>query len=265
MKKEFIEFKNEILRRFAPKAIQIPITKFIGKRCKIGVISDTHLGSLHENIGLLLTAYSIFEREKVQAIYHAGDLCEGERMFRGQEYEIYAHGADAQVKNCVDKYPVSKIPTYFILGSHDLSFFKTSGIDIGTQIADKRPELHYCGREVADIRVKLNGHTIKIRLVHPGKGSAYAVSYYLQKHIEALTGGEKPNILIQGHTHKSIFIFYRNIFALQAGTCQHQTPFMQRQGLAAHQGFWIIEFAVNNEGSVCSFRCEFFPHYEEEK
>jgi len=97
---------------------KIPLHKFKGEWIRFGVVSDTHLGSLYDNLELLDTAYSIFAKEGVKGVYHVGDLLDGEKMYRGHEYEIRHHGRDAQVDFCIRNYPHRKeITTYFITGN----------------------------------------------------------------------------------------------------------------------------------------------------
>lgn len=187
-------------------------------------------------------------------------------MFRGQEYEIYAHGADAQVAEVIKKYPVCLgMKTYFISGSHDLSFFKSAGTDIGDRISAIRSDLVYLGREEADILIG-GKNLARLRLFHPGGGTAYAISYHSQKYIESLSGGQKPNIVCIGHYHKSEMMpCYRNVFSVQTGCIQSQTPYMRRKKLAAHMGFWILEFTISKPQFVSRFKAEFFAVYEEKK
>jgi len=242
----------------------IPVHQYHGDIVRFGIVSDTHIGSLYEHSDVLRLAYKIFREEGITSVYHPGDICEGEKMHPGQEYEIYAHGADNQVDACCERYPEFKdITTYFIEGSHDLSFYKHSGTDIGPKISVKRPDLVCLGREEVDTIIKTKHGEIVLRLVHPGKGTAYALSYHPQKYIESLSGGQKPNILLMGHYHKAEYLpCYRNIFTLQCGTIQAQTPFMKRLNLAAHVGFWIVEFRVDKDNSIMRFKPEFFAHYE---
>ena len=56
---------------------------------------------------------------------------------------------------------------------------------------------------------------------------AYALSYKIQKMVEAMSGGEKPNILAVGHYHKLEMFPYRNVQCFQTGTFQAQTPWMR--------------------------------------
>jgi hypothetical protein len=46
---------------------------------------------------------------------------------------------------------------------------------------------------------------------------------------------------------------------LQSGTFQKQTPFMARQGLAAHVGGWIVEVSVAE--NIKTYKAEFIAFY----
>jgi predicted phosphodiesterase len=223
------------------------------------------MGSLYEHQDVLNLAYKVFHKEGIDTVYHTGDMCDGEKMRRGHEYDIYVHGADAQVKNCVEKYPRFKgIRTFFILGGHDISFWVHSGVDIGEKIAEKRKDLICLGRDEQDVALSWRGRQARVRLLHPWWGSAYALSYQIQKYIDSLSGGQKPNIVLCGHTHKAEYLpCYRNVFTLQTGCIQGQTPFMRGKNLASHVGFWIVEFRIDPEGGVSRLKAEFFPVYEE--
>jgi hypothetical protein len=61
--------------------------------------------------------------------------------------------------------------------------------------------------------------------------------------------------------HKAEYLpCLRNVLAIQAGTLCGQTPFMRRKSIAAHIGFWIVEFGLGKE--INRFKCEFFAQYE---
>jgi len=240
---------------------------FVGNHIKIGALGDTGMGSLYENRMLLRAAYKAFKREGVEVVYHTGDLMEGEGVYRGQRYEIYVHGADNQVQHVIDKYPQEKgIITFFIFGGHDLSFKTRSGAckTLVATIETSRPDMKFLGSEQA--LVKLGGkYKIDLMLMHPGKGTAYALSYKLQKIIEAFSGGEKPDILGVGHFHKTEWIpGYRNVQGFQTGCIQHQTPYMKRNSIPAMQGFWIWDMTAGPKG-ISKIKAEFFPYYETKK
>jgi predicted phosphodiesterase len=226
---------------------------------RFGVVADTHLGSKWQQLTHLNTLYDIFEREGIETVYHAGDITEGVDMRKGHEFEVFAHGADAQVEYVTEKYPKrGGIVTKFITGNHDHSAIKHSGHDIGVAMANKRPDLVYLGRSQA--KVYLTPNCI-LEINHPLDGAAYALSYALQKMIDAMSGGEKPNIYLGGHHHKTMYLFYRNIHAFECGTTQAQTPWMRGKRLPAHVGGWIIEVHVDAEGTITRCIGEFIPFY----
>jgi DNA polymerase II small subunit/DNA polymerase delta subunit B len=82
------------------------------------------------------------------------------------------------------------------------------------------------------------------------------------KMIEAMQGGDKPNILAVGHYHKIEYISYRNVHAFQTGTFQAQTPWMRGKGIAAMMGGWIVEVDVDGDGSIRSIKQELIPYYK---
>ena len=250
------------LAKITPQAEPQEIdVKWKGNRqIRFGVVSDNHINSKYTQITLLHEAYDRFQREGVKHVYNAGDLDEGEQMRKGHQYECYHQGADDHVDEIVRVYPVrEKITTHFITGNHDASFIKLSGIDIGKQIANQRPDMNYLGQD--DVIVNLTPHC-RLEVMHPGGGSAYAWSYRPQKIVESLEGGTKPNVLLIGHYHKAEYLFYRNVHILQAGTTQAQTPWMRSKALHASMGCWIVELDVTDEGQVDACRSTFFPCYQ---
>lgn len=92
--------------------------------------------------------------------------------------------------------------------------------------------------------------------------TAYAISYKMQKYINALSGGQKPNLLFQGHYHKAMQMFYRNVHAFDAGCLQSQTIFMKKKQTPAMTGYWMIDVATDKKGSVSRLKSEFIPFYD---
>lgn len=240
--------------------IQTPNLHLDGVVQFFGIVSDTHLGSIYADLALLDFAYDVFESAGVKTVFHAGDLLDGEKMYRGHEYEVAAFGADAQVNLCVERYPQRDgITTYFIDGNHDRSFWKRAGINTGEKIAQKRDDMVYLGYMESDIIVGEGSCKATIRLFHGEDGSgSYAISYRPQRYISELPSGTKPDILIMGHYHKAEQLFYRGVTTFQAGTTQKQTPFMRGRRLAAAIGFWLIKVTVG-PNRIVKVRSEFYP------
>ena len=226
---------------------------------KFGLCGDKQFNSKYTQITHMNTLYDFYEKEGVKNVYDLGDIDEGEKLRQGHQYECYNQGADDHVAEIVKNHPYRKgIKTYFITGNHDHSLIKLAGYDIGTAIANKRDDLVYLGQSCATINLTPN---CVLELRHPLDGTAYAISYKIQKMVEAISGGEKPNILAVGHYHKAEYIFYRNIHCFQTGCLQAQTPWMRGKSIAAMLGGWIIEVEVAKDGTVVRIKNEFIPFY----
>lgn len=227
---------------------------------RFGVVSDTHLCSKWQQLTFLNRLYDLFGREGISKVYHAGDITEGFKMRQGHEHEIFKFGADDQAQYVIDNYPYRPdITTEFITGNHDASHIKNGGIDIGRIIARERQDMIYLGQSNA--KINLTPKCV-LEINHPLDGASYAISYSLQKLIDSMSGGDKPNILINGHHHKAMYIYYRNIHAFEAGAIQAQTPWMHGKRLAAYIGGWIIEAHIDKDGTVTRCKGEFIPLYK---
>ena len=226
---------------------------------KFAIMGDTQLGSKYAQITYLHSFYDLCEREGIKDVYHTGDLTEGLKMRVGHEYELYTVSADDMRDHVIKHYPMRPgITTHFITGNHDASIYKQVGYDIGAAIAHARPDMNYLGRDCAIINITPNC-TLELR--HPWDGTAYALSYKIQKMIEAMESDSKPNILAVGHYHKAEYLFYRNVHALQTGCFQSQTPFTRGKGISVHLGGWIVTVRVDKEGTIQGFAPEFVPYY----
>lgn len=226
---------------------------------KFAIMGDTQLGSKYAQISHLNAFYDLCKREGIKTVYHTGDITDGLKMRPGHEYELYNVSADEMRDGVVKLYPKRDgITTYFITGNHDASLYKHVGYDIGRAIAEKRDDLVYLGRDCAVVNLTPNC-TLELR--HPWDGTAYAISYKIQKMIESMESDSKPNILAVGHYHKAEYIFYRNVHALQTGCFQAQTPFTRGKGISVHLGGWIITIHVNDDGTIERFGSEFIPFY----
>lgn len=226
---------------------------------RFGVIGDTQIGSKYTQLTYLHQFYDICEKEGITNVYHTGDVTDGLKMRPGHEYELYEISADEMREDVVKNYPKRDgITTHFITGNHDASIYKHVGYDIGQAIANLRPDMKYLGRDCAVINLTPKC-TLELR--HPWDGTAYALSYKMQKMIEAMESDSKPNILAVGHYHKAEYIFYRNVHALQTGCFQGQTPFTRGKGISVHMGGWIVSIRVDKDGYIQGFAPEYIPFY----
>jgi biotin operon repressor len=229
------------------------------KIIRFGLCGDNQINSKYTQLTYANELYDIYQAEGIETVYHTGDIDEGEQMRPGHQYECYNQGADDHVKEIVKNYPRrAGVKTYFITGNHDHSLIKRAGYDIGKPIADQRDDMVYLGQSWAAVNLTPN---CILELRHPGDGTAYALSYKMQKMVDAMSGGEKPNILAVGHYHKVEYLFYRNIHIYQTGCLQAQTPWMRGRQIAAMLGGWIVEVHVDEEGTITRVKHEFIPFY----
>jgi DNA polymerase II small subunit/DNA polymerase delta subunit B len=239
---------------------QLDIDPFQGDRYRIGVVADTQLGSRYQQLTHLHSFYKHCQEENVNIVLHGGDLSDGQKMYKGHEYELFLHGADAQLDYCVNRYPeYDGIQTVFICGNHDESHYKIAQFDIGLHISRQRKDMIYKGFHGAYFEIA--GITNLIYLHHASGGVAYARSYKTQKLIEQLSPDKKPFILLDGHFHVCNHLpMYRNVHAWQLPCFQSQTPYLVAKGLYPEIMGLIIEFTVvdGKPGKYVVEECPFY-------
>ena len=244
--------------RLIPGTGKVPIVSFEGRRVRFGAMTDLHIGHKRSSRQRIEQAFDEFKREGVEFVVIAGDITEGMSHRPGHIYELDHIGYDAQKTEAIDifaQYP--EVPIYAIDGNHDRWYLKSNGALIVKDIADSIDNFQFLGHDEGDI--SLNGK-VTIKLWHGEDGNSYALSYRLQKIIESLSGGEKPNILIAGHVHKYVNIFERNVWAVSAGCIQAQTSWMRGKRLAAHPGFCVADVWITKNG-VSKFTHTWYPFY----
>lgn len=234
---------------------------FSNEVVKFGYFSDPHIGNKCFDWRLWEKMCAFFKREKIKMVYSPGDLVDGMSGRPGHIYELEAIGFQAQVKLAAKAISMIPAEVYSILGNHDLFFKDKSGVDasVGDALQDKCKNFHCLGDWEADV---VMSRGVVMKLFHANDGSAYALSYKIQKLIESLEGGKKPALICSGHYHKQIQVFLRNVWGFECGTICGQTQWMRGKKIAAHKGFGIIEFWVKPSGGIERLRHEFFPHYD---
>lgn len=203
------------------------------------VVSDTHLGSRHQQLTYLHDFYGYAKDRGASFVLHSGDLVDGPtQMHLDIIYEQFVHGYDAQVDYAQSAYPDVGLTTYAIMGNHDQSFLKNAGGNPVAELARRRPDIVHVG----DLGAMVEVEGMTAYLWHPPGGNAYARSYKLQKFIEQYERGSKPNFVFAGHFHTSGHLpNYQNVSAFNVPCFQAQTPFIRRLGLNPDVGGVVIE------------------------
>jgi predicted phosphodiesterase len=219
-----------------------------GHVVKFGAISCTHLGSRNQQLTFLESFYDRMVDEGISTVLHSGDVSDGDgRVYRGHEFDLFAHGFDRQADYVIEKYPRREgVKTYAISGNHDWSFYQRGGSDILLKVAGKRSDFEYLGPMAAQIT--LGG--VKVQLTHGTGGGAYARSYKQQKRIEQFAPEQKPEVYLLGHYHSwSHLPMYRNVVGWQMGCFQSQTEFLKRLGLYPELGGLILTIYCGTDGA----------------
>lgn len=228
---------------------------------RFGFVTDNHLCSKYAREDVLNDLYDLFEKEGVKRVYNAGNWIDGESHFN--KFDLMIHGMTPQVRYFCERYPQRDgITTYYVAGDdHEGWYAQRHGIDIGRytqQVAQDeygRKDLRYLGYMEAfiELRRAKSDAVSRMLVMHPGGGSAYATSYAPQKIVESFEGGEKPAVLLLGHYHKLEAHNDRNVWVVQGGTTEDQTPFMRKKKLQAHVGGVLVEMRQDERGSIVEF------------
>lgn len=151
---------------------------------KIAFISDTHLGSVNEDLYAINKAYEIIDKNKIKKVFHLGDLTDGTASYSTEKLKII--GAIEQADYFASVYPhIPGIVTFCISGNHDNSHIFEEGIDVVKYIAGKRKDI----LPFTNDKFQIVTEDTHILLKH------YFVS-------EELNNMPKIDIAIQGHYHK---------------------------------------------------------------
>jgi len=245
-----LEEENELLKRtlrhpnpdkYTGLKIDFPDT-----HVKFLAFGDAHMGHKCYRTDIMDKMAKDAKRQHCEFAVNCGDTIEGMSGRDGHIYELTHIGATEQMDYFAEQFSKIKLPVYSIEAqdSHGGWFHSkgNAGLDIGKELEKRCENYKFLGYDEQDLVLE-NG--LKIRLRHPGGASAYALSYKMQRYVESISGGQKPEMLFQGHFHKVEYNFYRNIHCYDVGTLANQTPYMLKIGTAAHLGYWIVDVKLN--------------------
>ena len=243
--------------RITPGYIKVPVVDFTGERVRFAHITDTHMGSIYFKEEYFDKALDECRKEGVEFICHSGDVTDGMKMGRMRQlFELTHVGYKAQKNYAIEQLKKWEKPWYLVSGNHD-EWYLDMGAAIVEDIAQAVPNATYIGENEGDI--SLAGGAV-VKLWHGADGSSYATSYRIQKIVEAFTGGEKPNVLLAGHVHKTGYFFERHIHCISGGAICTQSRWMRSKRMANHTGFWIIDAWIGKK-SINKLTTTWYPFY----
>jgi hypothetical protein len=247
-------------QKYSTKKIDFP-----DRHIKFAVFADAHMGHSCYRPDILKKMIKDGKKQSVEFYLNVGDTIEGMSGREGHIYELDYIGASQQLDFFAREFSQFDRRVYSIEAqdSHG-GWFRSKGnmgLNIGEELERRAKHYEFLGYDEQNIELD-NGCKIKLR--HPGGGTAYAISYKMQKYIESMSGGKKPHLLFDGHFHKAIYMFYRNVHGFESGTLQEQSPFMKKINTPAHLGYWIIDVNMHRQKrkGVERIKSEFVPFYE---
>jgi predicted phosphodiesterase len=244
--------------RLTPGLPRVPVVDFSGDEFTFAAITDLHMGSVYYVEEWLSRALEECAKRSVQRIEVAGDVTEGMSSRDGHVYELTHIGYERQRDYAVDQLAQWDGPIDLIDGNHDRWFGKVGDIGacIVKDIAERLPNATYLGPDEGNVSV--GGAVVK--LWHGEDSSSYAVSYRVQKLVEAFAPGEKPAVLLCGHTHKQGYFCPRAVHALSCGALSRQSRWMRSKRMECHSGFWIVRMGIRG-GCVSWLEPRWYPFY----
>jgi hypothetical protein len=240
-------------------------------RYRFGWLSDNHLGSKYARLDVLQDIYRRFAERDLDRIFNAGNWIDGEARFN--KFDLLVHGLDAQLAYMANEYPVAPngLTTYAVAGDdHEGWYGQREGVDIG-RYAER--SMREAGRTdwvnlgfmeaFVPLQHAQTGKTSQLHVVHPGGGSAYATSYTVQKLVESFSGGSKPAVMLAGHYHKLEVLNVRNVWTIQTGCTQDQTPFARKKRLHFALGGGVCELEQDPEtGAIIGCTVEMWQYFD---
>ena len=218
------------------------------------VVSDTHLGNIHNQLHLLNEVYEEAYKRGIDTVLHVGDLVDGNYPNRPENpRQQFLHNFDEQAGYVADMYPeINGMKTYYILGSHDETHYKNAGATINNFLDHCRKDMVYLGQDKGEY----NANGVRIALDHPGGGSSASLSYKPQKRIEVLESKNKPKVLLIGHYHKSYAFLNRNVQCILVPCLCGKTQFQEKQGLSNVLGAYFLDIYSDKNGNIQYFEPE---------
>ena len=221
---------------------------------QICVVSDTHFGNNLQQLHLLNEIYQEAYNRGIKIVLHIGDVTDGLYPNRAENPRLqFLHSYDEFANYTVDMYPeIAGMMTYFILGSHDETFYKNGGATINNFVCRLRKDMIYKGQDFGSFVLD----KVEYAMDHPGGGKNKSVSYVLQKRVEVLESHHKPQILLVGHYHGSYHMNYRNVEAIMVPALCGKTQFQQKQGLWNDVGAYFLDVYSDEKGNIVYFDAE---------
>lgn len=250
-----------------PYNFQTDLSRVLPMDGCVGLITDTHLCSNAERLDLVNLAYDTFVNRGITNVFHAGDLVDGQDVYRGHNQNLKVFGDMAQAKYFIQKYPKREgLTTYAISGNHDIATYLKTGNDVASLIVngfdhqgrhiDGRKDIVYLGQYSHRI---VFPQQVTMELLHPIGNASYAKSYKQQKRSENMDRNSRPDLQVTGHFHDFNFTWAGGSYLLALPGLQDATEYFKRLGLPRGMGFVVLHYRIK-DGRFASLSPELFMY-----
>lgn len=202
---------------------------------KIGVIADTHIGSVNHNWEYIKRTYERFSKEGIKNIFHMGDLVEGYPRQYKEQKEKGKTICEEQMEDIINNYPKG-FNNFVIIGNHEKTFSEYD-VDFQQELNNIRKDILYLSQESEINCVDWNNR--KINLKH--KITKEPIPPFLQD----------VYLTIGGHSH--YYDYNPKFHILKVPTCSNNHS-IGRMSSKYEPGFIILE---NREKGIIVHRYGF--------
>ena len=236
---------GEIVKHERPKTICEPFKLETNKsHIKIGLLGDTHLASIVDDIPTLKMAYDIIEDNSVDYVFHCGDLTEGVLGVPNYERYLKEDTYIGQARYVIDRYPKYSGKTYVVTGNHDDAWTRLTGGEIISDISNERSDIVYLGGNGR--MVFING--LKIQILHGDFDIVNRQFFREKKYLKSVYGKEKPHILHTGHKHISKSAIMDGTYFLRSGTIRNAPTNRDSKVIKNEKSMFFADIYFNDDG-----------------
>lgn len=272
-----IEVPEDIKRVIIKRVLRekFPTTEIeIVREVEFGDLSDTHLTSTHQQIGLLRRTYVTFGERSIKVVFHAGDVSDGPPSsgYRGHGRDVVLGNSDDILDYMVSKYPRvgisgerSPSTTHMIGGNHDAWWITAGGLDVIKAFASRRRDIKYLGSEYGSVVIDGMYHY----LLHPRGGAGDTISQKIEKFMDRARnlrskGRGYPRVFSLGNWHRAFVMFDQDILGFLVPCLKSEDSFHTTLALVPKLGFWITKVGLDKAENIISFSPEYFGFTEED-
>lgn len=228
------------------------------KTLKILEMSDIHTGCKTFDEEKLRKYLERAVQNDVEFVHIAGDLFDGNGVYRGQDKNLRYHSAEEQVDKLYSilcEYDLWYIAT---LGNHDESFCSRGGVNpvylLEQKMARNGKRFTYLNSYEGNV-VHCG---VVFRLIHlrgnMSRSKSYAPQRYLGNMLRSnmnnvLLGGKKYNIrsITAGHFHVQYSLNQAGIFSIMPGNFQNDADFTKRMGITGTTGAAFVTVTIKDQ------------------